>query len=902
VASEKRLAVLITANAKQAQQEFGKLGSAAEQSGKRTTRALSGIQSGLIGLGVGAAALGSFKAFEESERIARQTEAVIKSTGGSAQVTSKHIGDLASEISKLGGVDDELVQQGENMLLTFTKVRNEAGKGNDIFDQATRAANDYAAATGTDVVNANKMLGKALNDPIKGLTALTRAGVSFTQQQKDQIRTLVESGDTMGAQKIILAEFQKEYGGSLEANATASGKAQVALENMGESVGAVLAPALTTGANALAFFADGFSGLPSIIQTASVGVAGLGAAAVIAGPRVMESAQAIKSAAGLARTWGTELVAALDGIAATRGVSRTTAGLEALKGSLRTTPAEFGTFKSGMAAAAAGATAFTITLTALEESVKFHGDLEGLSTDLTDMADGLITPKEALEELGGSVDGLADKFRRADKDSLGKRFASSFSDISKTRQANSDIKALDQSLAEMVKSGNIDSARKAYGELAGAMIEQGVSAETVASLLPNYNDAMERSARRAGDHTSAVDGNTAAQDDNAKATRNTTEFYKKNADALQKIRDNAAEATSKIKEFYDESTNQVSDQIDVERALDAASQSFKDNGTALSISAEGGRANREAIIAARDAQLEYAMTLRDTSGTGAAIESMVNYSNRLYDTMVQAGFTKEQAAALIDEMGLTPKDIYTTFRSNATEAEQAAADVKRSIEDVPGWKDIYFNALTQEAMYQIHALSKVVSELGGSVLSGTAGAAIQQSQAAHQGRWGAVTAYAKGGITPAHITRDQLFKYGEPATGGEAFVPRKGDKKRSTAILGEAAGWYGMQVVPMAKGGLNRSWGEAGVKVGTVFEDGSVVTAADMERYRRSQRQTATFGSASTTVNPGRPPAVFGSSTGAGITINVFEAKDARNTARQVVAEINRATRMGQSPLVGSRR
>lgn len=134
------------------------------------------------------------------------------------------------------------------------------------------------------------------------------------------------------------------------------------------------------------------------------------------------------------------------------------------------------------------------------------------------------------------------------------------------------------------------------------------------------------------------------------------------------------------------------------------------------------------------------MTLRDTSGTGAAIESMVNYSNRLYDTMVQAGFTKEQAAALIDEMGLTPKDIYTTFRSNATEAEQAAADVKRSIEDVPGWKDIYFNALTQEAMYQIHALSKVVSELGGSVLSGTAGAAIQQSQAAHQGRWGAVTA------------------------------------------------------------------------------------------------------------------------------------------------------------------
>ena len=898
MASEKRLAVLITANAKQAQQEFGKLGSAAEKSGSRTTRALSGMQKGLVGLGVGAAALGSFKAFEESEKIARQTDAVIKSTGGSAQVTSKHISDLASEMSKLGGVDDELVQQGENMLLTFTKVRNEAGKGNDVFDQATRAANDYAAATGTDVVNANKMLGKALNDPIKGLTALTRAGVSFTQQQKDQIRALVDAGDTLGAQKIILAEFNKEFGGSLEANATASGKAQVAIENMGESVGGALAPAMTVGADAVAGLADAFSALPSSMQTGIVGLTGVTAAAVIAGPKVAEVAGAMRGAAGTAKAWASDTIGAIDSIAATRGVSRTTAGVEALKSSLRTTPAEFGTFNSGMAAAAAGTAAFTVTLTALENSVKFHGDLDGLTTDLTDMADGLIDPQEAITELGGSVEELADKFRASGADSLGKRFTSSFSDIKNVRQANSDIKALDDSLANMVASGNVDAARKAYGELAAQMIQQGIAAEDVAALLPDYNDAIERAGRRSSTAADSVSKNTDATKDNAEATRNTTEFYKENADALQRIADEAEQATSNIRDFYDESTNQVSDQIDVERALDAASQAFKDNGLALSISAEKGRENREAIIAARDAQLEYAMTLRDTSGTGAAIESMVTYSGRLYDTMIQAGFTKAQAAALIAEMKLTPKDIYTTFRSNATEAEQRAADVRQSIQNVPGWKDIYFNALTDEAKAKIAELSQIANKVGGSVLSGTAGAAIQQSAAAH-GRNGAVTAYAKGGITPAHITRDQLFKYGEPATGGEAFVPRKGDKKRSTAILGEAAGWYGMQVVPMAKGGLNRSWGEAGVKVGTVFEDGSVVTAADMERYRRSQRQTATFGSASTTVNPGRPPAVFGSSTGAGITINVFESKDARATAREVVAEINRQTRMGRSPLVG---
>ena len=32
------------------------------------------------------------------------------------------------------------------------------------------------------------MLGKALNDPVKGITALGRAGVTFTDEQKKQIK------------------------------------------------------------------------------------------------------------------------------------------------------------------------------------------------------------------------------------------------------------------------------------------------------------------------------------------------------------------------------------------------------------------------------------------------------------------------------------------------------------------------------------------------------------------------------------------------------------------------------------------------------------------------------------------------------------------------------------------
>jgi hypothetical protein len=95
-------------------------------------------------------------------------------------------------LSKKSGIDDEVIASGANVLLTFTKVRNEAGKGNDIFNQGTTIALDMSRALGTDLQGSVIQVGKALNDPIKGISALQRVGVSFTEQQKDQIKTLVQ--------------------------------------------------------------------------------------------------------------------------------------------------------------------------------------------------------------------------------------------------------------------------------------------------------------------------------------------------------------------------------------------------------------------------------------------------------------------------------------------------------------------------------------------------------------------------------------------------------------------------------------------------------------------------------------------------------------------------------------
>jgi hypothetical protein len=198
----------------------------------------AGVTAGVAGVGF------LVKQFEDSNKVARQTQAVLKSTGGAANVTAKQVGDLATAISRKTGIDDEAVQSSENMLLTFTRVRNEAGRGNDIFTRATRTVQDMSVALGQDGKNSAIQLGKALNDPIKGVTALQRVGVTFTAAQRQQIKALEDTGHHLQAQRIILRELNKEFGGSAAAQATPFDKLKVSAGNLAETLGGDLAPAL----------------------------------------------------------------------------------------------------------------------------------------------------------------------------------------------------------------------------------------------------------------------------------------------------------------------------------------------------------------------------------------------------------------------------------------------------------------------------------------------------------------------------------------------------------------------------------------------------------------------------------------------------------------------------------
>lgn len=271
---------------KGADADLGKFGNSADANTKKVSKSVGGLSTSIKGLATAAAAYGALNFLkeanaeaEEAAKVSRLTDAAIKSTGGVANVTAAQLDELAASLSRKAAVDDETVQSAANVLLTFTKVRNEVGAGNDVFNQGAEAALNMSAALGQDLQAATTMVGKALNDPIRGITAMTRAGVQFTDQQKSQIAAMVETGDILGAQKVILGELGTQFGGAAEAAATGSQKLKVASDNLKEAIGSGLAPTVDRLGDALMEMAPETQA--NVVKFGALAVAGGGTAVAL---------------------------------------------------------------------------------------------------------------------------------------------------------------------------------------------------------------------------------------------------------------------------------------------------------------------------------------------------------------------------------------------------------------------------------------------------------------------------------------------------------------------------------------------------------------------------------------------------------------------------------------------
>lgn len=242
-----------SASARKIEQSIAGLG----KSATNMSKAVASSRASAVALGVGIervaekgvgllvdAVQGGVDALGRLQTAQEQTAAVIASTGAKAGVSADQVRSYAEALEQTTTVDDKAIQGAENLLLTFTGI----GKG--AFPQATKAVIDLGVAMAQgDVANADFkssaiQIGKALNDPTKGITALTRVGVSFTEKQKATIKALQESGDLLGAQKVILAELETEFGKAGQAAGTGFAADQRRLQDAVEDAQIALAKGL----------------------------------------------------------------------------------------------------------------------------------------------------------------------------------------------------------------------------------------------------------------------------------------------------------------------------------------------------------------------------------------------------------------------------------------------------------------------------------------------------------------------------------------------------------------------------------------------------------------------------------------------------------------------------------
>jgi hypothetical protein len=219
---------------------LNKLGKSAKRLAKIGAAAFAAVGAGAVVMGKKLLDAGE-RAATSNARIEQITKSMGQFEGATDQVTDRLV-KLAEKTAKLVGVDQNLIKEGQALLLTFKSVSADADKVGGVFDRATKAAIDLAAAGFGSVTTNAIQLGKALEDPIKGLAALGKSGVTFTAEQKELIKTLVETGRVAEAQEIILKAVETQVGGTAEATANASDRMKVAFSQLQESLGERLLP------------------------------------------------------------------------------------------------------------------------------------------------------------------------------------------------------------------------------------------------------------------------------------------------------------------------------------------------------------------------------------------------------------------------------------------------------------------------------------------------------------------------------------------------------------------------------------------------------------------------------------------------------------------------------------
>lgn len=621
--------------------------------------ALGGVVALAAGLALGARSAISF------EQVTLKTAAAIKSTGNVANISVGGVQAMAASLEHMSGVDEELIINAQNVLATFTKVRNEVGAGNDIFDQGTKAALNMSVALGTDLQSATIMVGKALNDPIRGITALRRAGVQLTQAQEEQIRVMVESGDVMGAQKVILAELETQFGGVAEAAGSGLAgdlaRTQDAVSDLGREIGttalpvladmagfvtAEVVPAVKTMFGIVGEAVEIFSDLPGPVKTA----AGAMTAVVAAAPLVVSGYKKMKS--------GIEGVTAAFG-AMGRAGKIATLSLGAIGLALAAGATILGIFASKKQRAQERVETFTAAIEAdsgaLEENSR-----EAIANEIAQegIAEAAERAGVSIETVARAIAGDADAMRSLEEhsNSLGAELDNLYS-----RQGTLTTAEIER--ADAIRA-QIDATSELLPKVetqADAWEQANKEYELSKEVIGATNDALGENATATGEAGAGIEGMT------GDITDQTTEL-----DLWKQALDEANRAAMGIHDA----------EIRLEEAYDNATQAVADNGATLDITSEAGRNNKKSLLDVAEAALSAADGLNDGTAEGAAnaAAKMDTARTAFVSTAKQMGLTETEANALADQLGLIPGNYKAEVEvANARRETQRTIDANNEL-------------------------------------------------------------------------------------------------------------------------------------------------------------------------------------------------------------------------------
>lgn len=830
---------------------FGKVSGSLGGVSTQTVAAAAGI-AGVTTSIVGFASMAVAELGKNQKSLA-QTEAAIRSTGSAANVTAGHIGTMANSLAKMSGVDDDVVQAGENMLLTFTNIRNGVGKGNDIFDQATKAALDMSVALGDDMTSSAIRVGKALQDPILGVTALRRVGVLLTDQQEKAIKGFVATGDQMSAQRVILQELNKEFGGSAQAFGNtlpgAIGKARTAFENWSADVAAKALPAVQDFAGAVGGIAEAVGpGLLGALKTAGETVVSVG--------RFLAEHKGYVIAAGAAYL-ASLVPAVLTTVKAfaLMKLEQVAVSIGLLIGKVRELAEEMGLLRFSLASLGIGAFValaggFIQSMEDAKKAAKDMADQVDKGFDLSTFEGNVAAYNAQVQSAMDSAQKFAqyqNPVKRAltgiwealpfTSNTMSKYAAENHEAAQRAEEhrqalerARTSVKAIAGEYG--VGTAEVEAFARAHSiDLTGAIDETeqklrdqygvtaeatkgwtgyGMTIEDVAAIQKTLSKAFEDAADPVNVFKDSIQAATKAMQDQASTDK----------DALEK-RQHAEKAALESEKITGKASQAVHDRKMKE--LDARQQAERDAADTTA------KSNQKATLSME----QYRKKVEEnTKNIKTWMKNLAVISARgagdIVDDLAKLG---PEQSGLVADIAKSPQKSFDTFVGTMRDASKTATDASadelnklpgqlQTIADTSG--KTFADTLLQQVAEGIKPLSDIVAQaaidaLNAGIAAATSGVHDKAQQRDDSRSGGGVplhlgpyiptssdpfARHAEGHV--AQIAPAGSWRlWAEPETGGEAYIPLAMAKRgRSTALVADVARRFGYGLVPMAEGGM----------------------------------------------------------------------------------------------------